>query len=193
MIGLLSGQVIEINNERIILLVAGVGYDISVSDFTRQQLKINQETKVFIKEQIKEDSYDLYGFLSHDDRELFTKLLSVKNVGPKVALAVLNLGSTSNVKLLIANGDTKTLQTAKGVGRRAAEQIVVELRDKLGLVASQIAEDIVNRSGEQFSDEAETALVSLGYSLSDAKVALMHIDKNLSTEDRIKLALKKGV
>ena len=88
--------------------------------------------------------------------------------------------------------DVKLLQSAKGVGKRAAEQVVVELRDKVGLASSDTAEGIVNRSGINTQDEAVEALVSLGYSPQDAVLALQKVDSNLATEERIKSALKGG-
>lgn len=190
MIGLIQGQVYSSSLGKLIILAGGVGYEVSLTDSSISRCKQGSEVTLFIKEQIKEDSFELFGFLNLEDKQLFDKLLSVKNVGPKVALAVLNLDSSDNIRHIIANGDTKTLQTAKGVGRRAAEQIVVELRDKLDLTPSQTAEDVVGRSSEQFIDEAVSALMSLGYSVSDAKIALMKVDSNLSVEERIKQALK---
>ena len=120
----------------------------------------------------------------------FEQLLSVKNVGPKVALAVLDIGSGDYVRSAIASGEVKTLQTAKGVGKRAAEQIVVELRDKVGIVAGAGADDIVNRGSVRMSDEAVLALVALGYQEIDAQLALQNIDKDLPIEERVKQALK---
>ena len=114
----------------------------------------------------------------------------VKNVGPKVALAVLDIGSVDAVRSAIANGDVRTLQTAKGVGKRAAEQIVVELRDKVGGLVSDEAERLVNRAAINKRDEALLALVSLGFNELDAQNALAEIDSSLPVEQRVKQALK---
>lgn len=190
MIASLEGMVEEKSTDRIVVNVSGLGYEVFVSDTTLSGLNIGQSVKLYIREQIKEDSHDLFGFNSTDTKQLFDRLLSVKNVGPRVAMAVLNIGPANQVRQAIAGGDTKLLQTAKGVGRRAAEQIVVELRDKVGLSSSSAAEAIVNRAGDSGSDEAVEALVSLGYSLYDAKAALTGIDQTLSIEERVTLALK---
>ncbi len=123
-------------------------------------------------------------------KHLFEQLLSVKNVGPKVALAILDIGSGDSVRAAIAGGDVKKLQSAKGVGKRAAEQVVVELRDKVGAPVGEGAENVLHRSGIHETDEAAQALVVLGYSETDAQVALAKVDKTLSVEDRIKQALK---
>ncbi|CAN5138701.1 Holliday junction branch migration protein RuvA [soil metagenome] len=192
MIATLNGQVSEKFEDSIVLDVAGVGYGLLVTREDYGQLTTGQAAKVYVHEHIREDSHDLYGFVLRDTQKLFEQLLSVKNVGPKVALAVLGIGSTASVRGAIAAGDVKLLQTAKGVGKRAAEQMVVELRDKVGLAAGAEAESRVTRGGVNLADEATQALLALGYSESDAMTALQNIDATLSTEERIKLVLKGG-
>ena len=190
MIATLEGLVSETTLSIVVVDVQGVGYGLLVTNEDLSQLKIGQKTKLYVYEHIREQSHDLYGFMLRDTKYLFEQLLSVKNVGPKVALAVLDIGSGTKVREAIASGDVKLLQTAKSVGKRAAEQIVVELRDKVGRIASGSAEDIVNRPGIHAQDEAVEALVSLGYSPQDAITALYKIDSALPVEDRIRLALK---
>lgn len=190
MIATLSGVVSEKIGSMAVIEINGVGYGALLPVNSLDRLPIGEPVKLYIYEHIKEDIHDLIGFLSLDDRALFEQLLSVKNVGPKVAMAVLDIGAASEVRSAIASGDVKRLQTAKGVGKRAAEQIVVELRDKVGLVASGAAEDIVTRGGVDTADEAVQALISLGYTEIDAMLALKNIDKSLPAEERIKLALK---
>jgi len=191
MIATLSGLVSEKLGELVVLDVAGVGYGLLVAREDFGQLTTGEPAKLYVHEHIREDSHDLYGFTQITTKELFEQLLSVKNVGPKVALAVLGIGSSSVVRAAIAAGDVKLLQSAKGVGKRAAEQMVVELRDKVGLVAGADAENIVNRGSVNAADEATQALLALGYSETDAILALQNVDPELSTEQRIKLALKK--
>jgi Holliday junction DNA helicase RuvA len=190
MISSIEGYVEEKDIDRLVINVSGIGYEIFTTTEILNQLETAKPIKLFIHEQIKEDAHVLYGFTSSESRQLFNRLLSVKNVGPKVALAVMNLGSSEKIRQAIAAGDTKLLQSAKGVGRRAAEQIVVELRDKVGLLASAEAEAVVGRSGDMDNDEAVEALISLGFDVYDAKKALVNIDPTLSTQERIKLALK---
>ena len=190
MISYLNGKVAEKGLDCVDIDIVGVGYRVKVSLSDFDNLVLNTDVKLFIYEHIREDAHDLYGFLSKASQGLFNQLLSVKNVGPKVALAILSIGSESVVKQAIAGGDVKKLQTAKGVGKRAAEQVIVELRDKVGLVSSDEAEGVVSRGAVDMQDEAVQALVSLGYSEFDAQKALQSSDKNLSVEDRIKQALK---
>lgn len=190
MIVALTGKVAEKLPGLVVLNVQGVGYGLLMTVEDESRLVVGDQAKVYVHEHIREDAHDLYGFSSYDTQKLFEQLLSVKNVGPKVALAVLGIGSSTEVRSAIASGDVKRLQSAKGVGKRAAEQMVVELRDKVGLVAGEEAEGIVNRGGVNTADEAVQALVSLGYSDIDAQRALQNVDPTLPTEERIRNALK---
>jgi len=190
MIATLNGVVSDKLIDMVVLEVHGVGYGLQVTAEDFGRLHSDKPTKLFIHEHIREQAYDLYGFISADTKQLFEQLLGVKNVGPKVALAVLDIGVAAAVRGAIAAGDVRLLQSAKGVGKRAAEQIVVELRDKVGLASSDTAEGIATRPGVNTQDEAVEALVSLGYSPQDATLALKNIDAALPIEQRIKLALK---
>lgn len=190
MIATLRGVVSEKLSDVVVIDVGGVGYGINMTAGDGDRLQVGSEAKIYIFEQIKEDTHGLFGFLALGDKRLFEQLLSVKNVGPKVAMSILDIGSSDVVRSAIASGDVKRLQTAKGVGKRAAEQVVVELRDKVGLMVSGSAEDIVTRSGVNVADEAVQALMALGYSEIDASLALKDIDATLATEERITLALK---
>lgn len=190
MIATLKGKIAEKLGDLVVLDVAGVGYGLIVTGADFGKARLGEQEKFYIYEHVRENAYDLYGFSIIDSKKLFEQLLGVKNVGPKAAMAVLDTASPEIVRINIANGDVKFLQTAKGVGRRAAEQIVVELRDKVGALVTEGAEGIVNRAGINVQDEAVEALVSLGYSAQDATVALEKVDKDLAVEERIKQALK---
>lgn len=190
MIAYLEGIVATSGLNSIVLNVNGVGYGVAATVNDLTLLQPGAKAKLFIYEHIKEDAHDLFGFTQITSKQLFEQLLSVKNVGPKVAMAVLGIGSDDSVRSAIASGDVKLLQSAKGVGKRAAEQMVVELRDKVGLEASLEAEGIVSRGGVNLQDEAVQALIALGYSEFDAQKALANIDKNQPTEQRITAALK---
>lgn len=191
MIATLSGAVSEKLADYIVLDVSGVGYGLQVTSEDFGRLQQGDKAKLYVYEHIREQAHDLFGFVQLDTKKLFEQLLGVKNVGPKVALAVLDIGTAPAVRGAIAAGDVKLIQTAKGVGKRAAEQIVVELRDKVGLAATDAAEGIVGRPGVNNQDEAIEALVSLGYSPQDAAAALKGIAADLPTEERIKQALKQ--
>lgn len=191
MIAHVVGKVAEKQAGRLSVDVAGIGYDVHVSLNDWALVSVDQAVKFYTYHHIREQSQELFGFLQPSAKQLFEQLLSVKNVGPKVALAVLDIGTVGAVRNAVASGDAKKLQQAKGVGKRAAEQMVVELRDKIGLPTGQGADSIIGRSGVDGSDEAVQALVSLGYSDVDAQIALQSVDKDLSIEQRIKEALRK--
>lgn len=190
MIAHISGIVADKYDSSLVVDVNGVGYQIQVtlSDFEKAVQK--EKITLYTYHHIRETTQDLFGFSEKSAKSLFQQLLNVKNVGPKVALAVLDIGSTEYVRIAIANGEVKTLQTAKGVGKRAAEQMIVELRDKVGYEAGSEAEAVVARAGINQDDEALQALIALGYSDIDAQKALQNIDQSLSTEERVKQALK---
>lgn len=190
MIATLTGRIDEKIGNQVVVSLAGVGYGALVTTNNLDRMSQGETVKLYIYENIKEDAHELLGFMSLDDKKLFEQLISVKNVGPRVAMNLMDIGSAGEVRIAIAGGDVKKLQTAKGVGKRAAEQIVVELRDKVGLLTTDSAEDIVTRAAINAQDEAVQALISLGYSDYDAALALKNVDLDLPAEQRIKLALK---
>ncbi len=190
MIATLSGIVSEKLADVIVLEAGGVGYGVIVTVDDYSRLETGEKAKLYIYEHIREQTYDLFGFSLITTKQLFEQLLGVKNVGPKVAMAVLDIGSSDTVRAAIASGDVKLLKSAKGVGKRAAEQIVVELRDKVGAPVGEGAEAVVNRGGISAQDEATQALIALGYSDLDAQKALEGIDSSLPTEEKIKQALR---
>ena len=190
MIARISGIVSEKNLNNVVVDVVGVGYEIQTTTQDNEQAILGKSITFFTYHHIRDQSQELFGFPDKSSKELFIKLISVKNVGPKVALALLDIGKVETVKDAISGGDVKLLQSAKGVGKRAAEQIVVELRDKVGGIITSDADQIISRGGIDQNDEAFQALISLGYSDIDAQKSLQKIDKNLSTEERVKAALK---
>lgn len=190
MIAYLDGVIREKNFDSIVIDVNGVGYGVKVTLNDIVNLKSNEKTKLHIYENIREDLHDLYGFVDVSSRRLFELLLTVKNVGPKVALAVMSIDKEAAIRTAIAGGDVELIKSAKHVGKRAAEQIVVELRDKVGLFAGEDAEDIVSRGSLNSADEAMQALISLGFSGGEASKALSGIDKTLPVEEKVKQALR---
>jgi Holliday junction DNA helicase RuvA len=190
MISTLTGKVTDKYCDKIIVEVNGIGYGVVVTAQDFGSAPSDNNSKYYIYENIRENSYDLYGFSNVETKNLFEQLISVKNIGPKVAMAVLDIADVNTIRNNIAAGEVKFLQTAKGVGRRAAEQIIVELRDKVGAIVTESAEGVVSRSGVNVGDEAVEALVALGYSPQDATQALSKVDFSLSTEERIRKALK---
>ena len=153
-------------------------------------LSVGTVAKIYVYEHIREQLYDLYGFLSLNTKQLFERLLSVNGVGPKMALAILSVGSINDVRQAIAEGNVKFLQAASGVGKKVAERIVVDLKDKVGLGSNPEATTFLTSPVVNRFDEAQEALVALGFTAQDAASALSGIDTNLPTEDRVKQALR---
>lgn len=175
--------------DTVVLDVHGVGYGLLVPAEDFGALATGKQSKLYVYEHIREASYDLYGFTKLQTKALFELLLTVNGVGPKMALNMLSIGSADQVRSVIAAGDVKFLQQASGVGKRVAERAVIELKDKVGLDGT-MGESILHRPST--SDEAVHALTALGYSADDAAQALANVPKDLSTEERLKLALKGG-
>lgn len=192
MIATLNGIITGKDIDQVVVECGGVGYGVLMSFDDSSTLIIGTNAKLFIHEHIKEDAHTLIGFTTVAAKKVFQQLLGVKNVGPKVALSILDIGQLGAIQAAIAEGDVKFLQSAKGVGKRAAEQIVVELRDKMNVPVGDKAEGLVYRSGVNLKDEALQALVSLGYSEGDAAAVLLEVDSSLSIEDRVKAALRGG-
>jgi len=188
MIARIRGEVIEHEESRVVIDCGGVGYGVQVCYDEQQKLATGSKWDLYISEQIKEDSHELYGFSQKSRKALFELLISVNGVGPKAGMAILNIGNEGQVRSAIASGDTKFITLAKGVGKKVAERAVVDLKNKVGLEASQSATDFLNDSTS--SDEAVEALVSLGYGTQDASELLRGIDSSLSTSERVKLALR---
>jgi Holliday junction DNA helicase RuvA len=190
MIATLTGVVSEKTIDVVVLDVSGVGYGLLMTNEDYGRLPDGELAKVYIYEHIREVSYDLFGFMRLDTKQLFMLLLSVTGVGPKMALNVLNIGAANDVRSYIATGDVKSIQKANGVGKRVAERIVVELKDKVGLEGVDLSTIGLLQSAQAIQkDEAAEALVALGYSPADAAAALAGVSQDIPTEARIKQAL----
>ena len=182
MIATLSGVVSEKLEDVVVLDVQGIGYGLNVTAEDFANMVIGEQAKVYVYEHIREQSHELFGFIGKDTKALFEQLLSVNGVGPKMALNMLSVGSSNGVKQAIASGDVAYIQQANGVGRRLAERVVVDLKDKVGLVGVDLeSTGLLQSEGALNQDEAAAALIALGYSANDAALALNKIDPKLST------------
>lgn len=191
MIASLTGIMSEKMTDSVIIDVQGVGYGVYVTAEDHGNLHSGEASRLYIYEHIREQSHDLFGFVKRDTKQLFEKLLAVNGVGPKMALNVLSIGPASAVRQAIAEGNVKYLQTANGVGKRVAERLVVDLKDKVGLSGVDLEyTDLLTSEESLMKDEAVEALVALGYTPIDAAAALKHVDVDLPVALRIKQALK---
>lgn len=189
MIATLEGTVSEKIGAMVVLNVQGVGYGLCVNAEDFGGLNLGAKTKLYVYEHIREQAFDLYGFINKETLSLFEKLLAVNGVGPKMALNILSIGSVDQVKKAIAGGEVKYIQQTNGVGKKVAERVIIELKDKVGLGSNDLDSSIFLGEASFSSDEAVQALVALGYSAQDATKALEGVDAKLSTEERIKKAL----
>ena len=161
----------------------GVGYKINVSpDTLSKTSKLNEETFLFIHTHVREDAFDLYGFLNQEELEFFEMLINVSGIGPKGALSILGITSIETLRKAISIGDTSYLTKISGIGRKTAEKIVIELRDKIGKE--------LEGSSLQVELDALEALKSLGYSGMEARDALKKVSQDVNTNTKIKEALK---
>lgn len=194
MIASLRGRLIFTDNTSAVVECGGVGFRCTVTKNTLYRLP-QKGNEVFLHTflAVREDSLDLYGFSDSDELEAFRLITSVNGVGPKLGIAILSEFTAEKLTVFIASGDAKALTAAAGVGIKLAQRIVLELKDKVGAVSIGAAEDfkaIGNATAHTNTAEAVAALVSLGYSQSEASLAVGRLDGTLSTDELIKQALK---
>lgn len=188
MIAHVSGVVAEKFGNSVIVDVHDIGYEVQVAAGDFDAALLGEPVKFYTYHHIREQSQDLYGFSSLAAKKLFELLITVQGVGPKAALSILSLGESETVRNAIANGDSGFVAKASGVGKKIAERVVVDLSDKVGLAVT-----VAQASGVSTTpagDEALEALMALGYTLNDASQALENIPKDLSTAERVTLALR---
>lgn len=186
MIGSIRGKIILRSEKSIVVEVNGVGYKVNVSTETLVQTqKMGEEIFLLIHTHVREDSLDLYGFLNEQELEFFEMLIGVSGIGPKGALTILGVTSIETLRKAISTNDISYLTKISGIGKKTAEKIVIELRDK------------VNNRGDEKEEgslrdelDALEALKALGYSQNEAREALKKVTPDLNTNAKIKEALK---
>ena len=197
MIYYLSGPVTLLEPGLCVIECGGVGYGCRVTAYTAAQLKMNQPAKLFITESIREDAYDLFGFSSREEQRCYELLTSVNGVGPKAALSILSAGGPQNFTLAVMTGDEKLLTAAQGVGKKIAQRIILELKEKIGGASMELdftAGPAVTAPQQQGNAAlANAALQELGYSPAEIAQALKGVDPKASTEDMIRHALRAMV
>jgi Holliday junction DNA helicase RuvA len=187
MIARLRGKPVANTPEGLILDVGGVGYLVHATPAAVRKGDSAEEITVDTYLHVREDVMQLYGFADREERELFVQLLSVSGVGPKVALAIVSGSPVAELRRAIVREDSARFQAIPGVGKKTAERIVLDLKDKLGDPALAP----VTGSGDSHV-VARDALVELGWSLLDAERALAEVDDDLPPEERVRLALKRA-
>ncbi len=198
MISYIKGTLAQRGESYIILETGGIGYQIFVSPgFLSKMPETGKEMKIFTYMSVKEDGISLFGFSSKEEQEMFLKLLTVGGVGPKGALGFLSQLSPQEIVMAILSGDEKTLSKAPGVGRKTAQRVILELRDKCTTqdamaIPMEMEEETGSVGGAKF--EAIEAMTALGYSRSEAAKAVGQVAaEGMTTEDILKAALKKMI
>lgn len=192
MIAHVKGTVEEKFNNALIIDVHGIGYEVAVSQGDYDGAVLHEALKLYTYHHVREQAEELFGFSSLAAKKLFELLIAVQGIGPKAALAILSLGDAETVRNAIANDDVAFIQKAVGVGKKTAERVVVDLRDKVGVPTRYgRAAEAIDAAPLPASDEALEALMALGYNLADATKALEGVDPNLPTAARVTQALKQ--
>ena len=193
----IAGIVTDILPNLAVIDCGGVGYALSVSTTTLSRLKVGEKAKLYTYSYIREDCFDLFGFYSLMEKRCFELLIGISGVGPKAALSILSIGTPESFASAIINEDQKTLMAAPGIGKRIAQRIILELKDKIAkesggmeLPGAVIPQAGTTAGSSKLSDAA-AALAVLGYSNTEINSALRGIDMEaLSLEEIIRLALK---
>ena len=193
-----EGKVAEIAHNLAVVDCFGAGFALNVSSNTLSRLKIGEKAKLYTYSYIREDAFDLYGFHDKREKNCFEMLIAVSGVGPKAALSILSSSTPESLALAIIGGDERVLTMAQGIGKKIAQRIILELKDKMGKETDGIAAGLSKGfsssaagSKSKLSDAA-SALAVLGYSNAEIGAALADIDiENTALEDIIKQALKK--
>ena len=190
MIARLRGRPVARTADGMVLDVNGVGYLIAATPTALRAAERGGEATVETYLHVREDTLQLYGFADADERELFTQLLTVNGIGPKVALAVVSGSPPGELRRAIALGDHARFQAIPGIGKKTAERIVLELKERIVASAADAPEATWRSDVSVFV--ARDALVELGWSLLDAERALADIDPDLAPEERVRLALRSA-
>lgn len=190
----LEGIVSDIDINLAVIDCGGVGYAVNTTANTLSRLKVKEKAKLYISEYIKEDCFDLYGFATLSERRCFEMLLTVSGIGPKAAQAILSTSTPEALAMAIMNGDEKAITVAQGVGKKIAQRVILELKDKVSkeanVVAAEMPAVLTPADGDSRSD-AVAALMVLGYSAPEINGVLRRMDvSGMTTEQIVKIALK---
>lgn len=196
MLGYLRGRVAQISTDRTIIDVNGIGFEVFVSALTAKALKKDADATLITHVNFAQDSVSVFGFLSEDEKEVFRRLISVSRVGPKVAISVLSTMSAAEVAMCIVTGNEKQLAKVPGLGKKTAQRIILELKEKLSTESAfEGAAPVGITADEVLTDaraEAMAALVALGYDPATAAKAINDVKDDAATvEELLKAALRQ--
>lgn len=194
----LSGKIIEIEPNFTAIDCHGIGFALNISANTSSRLKKGDIGTLYVYESVREDAFDLYGFFDKSERRSFEMLIGVSGVGPKAAISILSSSTPEGLAMAVISGDEKSLTIAQGIGKKIAQRILLELKDKMSKETANFAGGFTPTSGTAFGNsklsDAISALAVLGYASAEIGVAIKGIDvENTALEDVIRLALKKMI
>lgn len=191
MIGFLRGKVAGLLPEYCFLDVQGVGYRVFVSASTRSRLCLGEEALLYTHLSVREDALLLYGFFQQEEYDVFQMLISVSGIGPKVALGILSAIGVGDLCRAIRGQQRTALTKLPGIGKKTAERLILELKDKVGMEGDDAAavEDFTPPTGETRTEEAMAALLTLGYSAAEIEPVLRRSDHCATAEETIRFAL----
>ena len=198
MIYYVSGPVTVLEPGLAVIDCGGVGYGCRITAYTAGQLKLNSNARLYVTESIREDAFDLYGFISKEEQHCYELLTSVNGVGPKAAMAILSSGGPQNFTLAVMTGNEKMLTAAQGIGKKIAQRIILELKDKIGGSSAELdfSAGPVAAAPSQSAGAAalaHAALQELGYSAAEINAALKGVDPQSTTEEMVRYALRQMV
>ena len=192
MIAHLSGIITEKLPASVIIDVHGIGYEVIISTPDAERINLEDQIKFYTYHAVRDTGEDLYGFSSLAAKKLFEMLISVNGIGPKAAMSILSLSTPEEVRNAIANDDITFISKASGVGKKSAERVIVDLRDKVGLPSHYGRSEAYQiKAKKPPTDEALDALIALGFPLKEATAALADVDPTLPVEERVRQALKQ--
>jgi Holliday junction DNA helicase RuvA len=191
----IEGKVTDLEPGAAVLECMGVGFALNTTLTTISHLKLGERAKLYVSESVREDCFDLYGFWSKSERRSFELLLGVSGVGPKAALSILSAGTPESLAMAILSGDEKALTVAPGIGKKIAQRIILELKDKIAKESAGFALPVLPMTAAAGQDgklsDAGAALGVLGYGAAEINAALRGVDVSaLTAEEIIKAALK---
>ncbi|OGI25031.1 MAG: Holliday junction DNA helicase RuvA [Candidatus Moranbacteria bacterium RBG_13_45_13] len=185
MIAKLTGKIAYLRDKYVVVDVNGVGYKVHVSEFTFGKIAGKEEIELYTHTYVREDSLDLYGFLTREELEMFELLISISGIGPKAGIGILSIAEPKTIRAAVISGDSSILTRVSGVGKKTAERVILELKNRIIELPGE------DQGAARADSEAIEALTSLGYTAGQAREALKTVSKDVKgVSDRVRMALK---
>ncbi|MFA5926149.1 MAG: Holliday junction branch migration protein RuvA [Parcubacteria group bacterium] len=185
MIARITGKIAYFRDNYVVVDVSGVGYKVFVTNFSMGKIAGKNEIEIFTHTYVREDTLSLYGFLSIEELEMFELLISISGIGPKAALGILSIAEPKTVRTAVISGDSSILTRVSGVGKKTAERVILELKNRITELPGE------EHGTAKADSEAIEALISLGYTNAEAREALKSVPESVKdVSDRVRAALK---